>query len=89
MSRLATTATACVLLLAVGRIIAVAAPNEVPRLAPEEFAILPWGHTPGDADSLREIRDCGFNLAGFVAPEHLDAVAAAGLKCIVSTPETQ
>ncbi len=71
-----------------GGIIGARAQDEVSHLAPEEFAILAWGHTPGDADTLRELRACGFNLAGFVAPEHLDAVAAAGLKCIVSTRET-
>lgn len=53
---------------------------------PEEFAILPWGWTPGDLKSIKDIRDCGFNLAGFVAPEHLDLVSQAGLKCIVSAP---
>lgn len=58
------------------------------RLNPEDFAILPWGWTPADAESLASIRECGFNLAGFVAPEHLDAVAAAGLKCFVSGSET-
>lgn len=58
--------------------------NDVPMLKPEEFAILPWGWTPGDPDALRQIRDCGFNLAGFLAPEHLDLAAEAGLKCIVS-----
>lgn len=57
-------------------------------LRPEEFAILPWGWTPGDLKALEEIRDCGFNLAGFVAPEHLDLVSLAGLKCIVSDPST-
>jgi hypothetical protein len=31
-------------------------------LEPEEFPILPWGHTPGDLDALKEIRACGFNL---------------------------
>lgn len=57
-------------------------------LTPEEFAVLPWGWTPGDHESLETIRECGFNLAGFVAPEHLDIVAAAGLKCIVSEGST-
>jgi hypothetical protein len=54
------------------------------RLAPEDFAILPWGWTPGDEEVLRDIYKCGFNLAGFVAPEGVDAVQKAGLKCIVS-----
>jgi len=56
------------------------------RLEAEEFAILPWGWTPGDRDALRGIRECGFNLAGFVAPEHLDVVKEAGLKGIISDP---
>jgi hypothetical protein len=53
-------------------------------LKPEEFAILPWGWTPGDRRALEEIRECGFNLAGFVHPEHLNLVREVGLKCIVS-----
>jgi hypothetical protein len=52
-------------------------------LEPEEFPILPWGWTPGEESALEGIRECGFNLAGFVAPEHLDLVRAAGLKCFV------
>jgi hypothetical protein len=55
---------------------------------PEDFAILPWGHTPGEEKVLGDIKNCGFNLAGFVSPDGLDAVAAAGLKCIVSGPNT-
>lgn len=62
--------------------LAAAVPDAPP--APEEFAILPWGWTPAQKPVLDEIRSCGFNLAGFVRPEGLDAVAAAGLKCIVS-----
>jgi hypothetical protein len=53
-------------------------------LSPEHFAILPWGGVPADEKVLQEIKECGFNLAGFVNPDGLDAVAAAGLKCIVS-----
>ena len=88
MARPGTAAAVCILVLCVGGAMAGDAPNEVPRLPPEEFAILAWGHAPGNVEALREIRECGFNLAGFVAPEHLDAVSAAGLKGIVSTPET-
>lgn len=54
------------------------------RVAPEDFAILAWSWIPGDAAVLREIHACGFNIAGFVAPEHLDLVAEAGLTAIVS-----
>lgn len=63
--------------------------EDVPRLEPEEFPILPWGWTPGDLDALKEIRACGFNLAGFVAPGHLDLVSEAGLKGIVSDSSIQ
>lgn len=57
-------------------------------MQPEEFAILPWGGTPGNLEVLREIKACGFNLAGFVGPEHLDLVQQAGLKCLVSHGST-
>ncbi len=58
----------------------------VPLMKPEEFAVLPWGWTPGDRTALEGIRECGFNLAGFTNIEHLDLVAEAGLKAIVSLP---
>ena len=58
-------------------------------LEPEEFPILPWGHTPGDLDTLKELRACGFNLAGFVSPQDLDVVREAGLKGIVSDATIQ
>jgi hypothetical protein len=60
------------------------AEDHPPRVAPEDFAILAWSWIPGDVEVLREIRECGFNIAGFVAPEHLDAVSEAGLQAIVS-----
>lgn len=56
------------------------------RLTPEQFAILPWDspwRTFGpfyDVATCNTIRDCGFNLAGFVDPEELDSAAAAGIK---------
>jgi hypothetical protein len=67
-----------------------AAQNEptVAEVPPEQFAILPWGWTPTDAAALREMKAAGFNLAGFIAPEGLDAVAGTGLKGIVSDPST-
>ena len=60
---------------------------DVPRIAPEDFAILPWGETRADKERLEDIYRCGFNLAGFVSPDGLDAVAAAKLKCIVSSED--
>jgi hypothetical protein len=57
--------------------------EEGPRLTPEQFVILPWGESPGNLDALQAIRNCGFNLAGFVKPEFLDLVSEAQLQCIV------
>lgn len=52
-------------------------------LTPEQFPILPWGWTPASPDVYEGIRECGFNLAGFVNPQDLDQVHQAGLKAIV------
>lgn len=79
-------AVCCAVML--GAVVQVYGQEAVSLLKPEEFAVLPWGWTPGEPQVLETIRACGFNLAGFVAPEHLDAVAAAGLQGIVSDPET-
>lgn len=51
---------------------------------PHDFAILPWGWL-GDAspETLEEMKACGFNLAGFVAPEDMEAVREAGLQAFV------
>ena len=57
--------------------------KKIPMLQPEEFAILPWSWMSGNTDSFREVRECGFNLAGFVPPENLYKASAAGLKCFV------
>lgn len=59
---------------------------KIKTLAPEEFLIMPWGWTPNDAQVLKDVKECGFNLAGFVAPEHVKAVKRAGLKCFVDDP---
>lgn len=56
---------------------------EIKYAAPEDFVIMPWGWTPGDEKALREIKECGFNLAGFMAPEYVKVARKAGLKCIV------
>ena len=59
---------------------------ELEPLAAEDFLLMPWGWTPGDAQALKDIKDCGFNMAGFVAPEHVKLVEKAGLKCFVDDP---
>lgn len=55
---------------------------------PKDFVILPWSWTPADLEQLEGIRECGFNLAGFVAPGTLDLVQQAGLQAIVSDGPT-
>jgi hypothetical protein len=61
--------------------------KEIPMVSPNQFAILPWGWTPGDPEALEGIRECGFNLAGFVRAKDLDAVREAGLKAFLFTDE--
>ena len=67
---------------------AAATTGDKPMLKPSEFAILPWGGTGGDLDVLKDIRECGFNLAGFVRPENLDLVSKADLQCLVTDGTT-
>src|SRR5438128_353318 len=50
------------------------------------FPVMPWNSAPGDPAVLKKMHDCGFTVAGFVAPKDLDAVAAAGMKAIVNDP---
>lgn len=57
-------------------------------LKPEEFPILPWSWIDGDEKTFNEIRECGFNLAGFVRPNALENVCQAGLKAIVFDDKT-
>ena len=57
-------------------------------LSAHDFAVLPWDWPAGGQEMFDQIRDCGFNLAGFVKPEHLDQVRQAGLAGIVSDPST-
>ena len=48
------------------------------------FPVMAWNSVPGDPAVLKKMHDCGLTVAGFVAPKDLDAVAAAGMKAIVS-----
>lgn len=75
-------------LLMLGILSAFSQTKNLTRLSPEEFVIMPWDWTPNDSATLRDIYDCGFNMAGFVRTEALDAVARAGLKAIVSDNST-
>lgn len=47
------------------------------------FPIMAWNWVPGDAAVMKQMRDCGLTVAGFVAPKDLDTCQAAGLKAIV------
>jgi hypothetical protein len=47
------------------------------------FPIMPWDNAPNDLKVLSEMRDCGFTIAGFAAPQTLDACRSAGLRAIV------
>lgn len=65
---------------------------ETPRLSASEFTIMPWGTTPWDSQRdapnvFKQLRDCGFNHAGFVAEKDLDRAQSAGLKALVYAPE--
>jgi len=50
------------------------------------FPIMPWDNPPNDPKVLRDLRECGFTIAGFVPLKALDACRAAGLKAIVKDP---
>src|SRR6478752_1221758 len=53
-----------------------------------QFPIMPWNTPPNDLAALKKIKECGFTLAGFVAPAGLDLCEKAGLKAIFSDPRT-
>jgi hypothetical protein len=55
----------------------------VRAIAPEDFLIMPWGWSPGDEKALNEIKECGFNAAGFLAPQYAKIAEKVGLKYIV------
>jgi len=50
------------------------------------FPLMAWNWAPNDLAVLKRMKECGLTMAGFVAPEALDACEAAGLKAIVSDP---
>jgi hypothetical protein len=52
------------------------------------FPIMAWNWAPKDPATLQKMRECGLTIAGFVAPDSLDACQAAGLKGIVSNQRT-
>jgi hypothetical protein len=48
------------------------------------FPLMAWNAAPDDPAALKQMRECGLTVAGFVNPAMLDACHAAGLKAIVS-----
>ncbi len=48
------------------------------------FPIMAWNWAPNDPAVLKQMKEAGLTVAGFVSPETLDACQAAGLKAIVS-----
>ncbi|MGI6296537.1 MAG: hypothetical protein ACOX3G_10665 [Armatimonadota bacterium] len=72
-----------IILIGLAANVAAAQGKEMRMLNASEFAILPWGSTTGDQSVYDTIRDCGFNLAGFVTVDELDKVNKAGLQCLV------
>lgn len=52
------------------------------------FPIMAWNWAPKDRAVLQKMREAGLTVAGFVAPETLNACRAAGLKAIVSDART-
>jgi len=52
------------------------------------FPIMAWNWAPKDPAALQKMREGGLTIAGFVAPDSLNACRAAGLKAIVSDART-
>lgn len=48
------------------------------------FPLMPWNSPPDDLAVLKKMREAGFTIAGFVAPQNLDNCRKAGLKAMVS-----
>jgi hypothetical protein len=47
-----------------------------------------WNHVPKDAAVIKKMKECGLTVAGFAAPDVLDACHDAGLTAIVSDTRT-
>src|SRR3984957_9539288 len=61
-----------------------ASPMNAKKMDEAFFPVMAWNSAPNDPAVLKEMKDCGLTVAGFVAPGTLDACQAAGLKAIVS-----
>jgi hypothetical protein len=74
------------LALLIALVTAVVLTGNVARAEEPFFPVMIWNMAPSEPAELKRIRECGFNVAGFVYPKDLDAVQAAGMKGIVSDP---
>ena len=54
--------------------------------SPHDIALMAWGPSPSDLDTLREMREAGLNISGFCHVADLAAVEAAGLTCLIDDP---
>lgn len=59
---------------------------KIAPLDPDDFALMPWGWTPGNKKVLEDIKDCGFNIAGFMTPKYVKLCKQVGIPCIVDDP---
>ncbi len=50
------------------------------------FPVMPWNYAPNERPVLEKIKECGFTVAGFVAPATLNTCRKVGLQGIVQDP---
>ncbi len=55
-------------------------------ISPHDIALMAWGPSAPDLETLREMREAGLNVSGFCHLSDLPAVEAAGLTCFVDDP---
>jgi hypothetical protein len=51
-----------------------------------DIALMAWGPVSSDPDTLKDMREAGFNIGGFCHVSDLPSVEAAGLTCFVDDP---
>ncbi len=52
------------------------------------FPLMAWDGPPNDPAVLKQMKECGLTIAGFIPPAGLDNCHAAGMKAIVSDART-
>jgi hypothetical protein len=51
-----------------------------------DIALMGWGPVSSDAETLKDMREAGFNVGGFCHVSDLPSIEAAGLTCFVDDP---